>query len=145
MELKSLSKNFDVVILDTASGIEEGTLQLLLKSDEIILVTTPEPTSVMDGYVIFKLLKANGCKATSNVIVNKCFNKKEAFEAYHNLKKATKHFLKKDINLLGEISFSEDVVKSIQSQSLIKQNPDSHGIFDQITQISSKLKITTIG
>ena len=145
LDLKQLTTKFDLILLDTSSGIENGSLQLLLKSDQIVLVTTPEPTSVMDGYVIFKMLKANGCTASSNVIVNKCFSSEEAIEAFENLEKATKHFLNKDLNFLGEITFSEDVVRSIQAQNLIIQTAKSPNICSQINQISSKLKITTLG
>jgi flagellar biosynthesis protein FlhG len=144
-DLKQLSMKFDLILLDTSSGITNGSIQLLLKSDQIILVTTPEPTSVMDGYVIFKLLKANGGNIPSSVIVNKSFNEKEAIEAFQNLEKATKHFLNKDLDYLGEITFSADVVRSIQEQNLIIQTSKSPSICHQIKQISSKLKKTTLG
>ena len=119
IDFRNLANQFDVIILDTSSRIENDLLQILLKSDEIILVTTPEPTSVMDGYAINKLLKNNGSETSVNVIVNKCFNEKEALEAFENLEKATKHFLQREITYLGRVSFSEEIVRSIQSQSLL--------------------------
>lgn len=144
-DLKAIADNYDVIIFDTASGIENGTLQVLLKSDEIIIVTSPEPTSVMDAYVIFKLLKSYNSKVRKNVIVNKCFNKNEAQEAFENLEKATKHFLKSDIFFLGELSFSEEVVKSIHNQAPLMLSENSPQIAAQIENISSKLRIPTNG
>lgn len=144
-ELRKLSNMYDMIIIDTASGIENGTLQVLLQSDEIILVTSPEPTSIMDAYVVFKMLKNNGSKIKKNVIINKCLEKKDAPEAFENLEKATKHFLKANINYLGEISFSEEAVRSIKNQIPLLQTENSCKIADQIKQISSKLKITTTG
>lgn len=144
-ELRRLSQHFDIILLDTASGIENGTLQLLLNSDEIILITTPEPTSVMDGYAINKLLKNHGSNTEVNVIVNKCFEENEAVEAFENLQKATEHFLKKEIQFLGGISFSEEIIRSIQSQTLIVNSPKLDKIHRQIDKISSKLKIPTFG
>jgi flagellar biosynthesis protein FlhG len=144
-EIRNSDKDFDIVIIDTSSGIEKGTLQLLLNSDEILLITTPEPTSVMDGYVINKLLKNNGSNASVRVVVNKCFNQEEASEAFENLANATKHFLQKEISFLGDISFSEDVIRSIQSQSLIMKNTKNSKIQAQISKISAKLKIPAIG
>ncbi len=144
-ELKELSNSYDVILFDTSSGIENGTLQLLLKSDEIILVTSPEPTSVMDAYVIFKLLKSNGSQKNASVIVNKCFNNNDALEAFDNLEKATKHFLKTEINYLGGLSFSKDVIRSIQDQTPLMYSNESSNISAQIKQISSKLRKATIG
>jgi len=144
-ELGLLSRNYDFIIFDTASGIENGTLQLLAHSDQVILVTSPEPTSVMDGYVIFKLLKNMGIKTIINVIVNKCLNQSDGDDTYKNLAKATEHFLKIDINYLGKLSFSDEVLRSIQNQNLLTKNDKSSHISEQIGQITSKLKNPTIG
>lgn len=144
-DLKKMPQDYDIILLDTSSGAENSIIQLLLNSDEIIFVTSPEPTSVMDAYVIFKLLKSNGANVKANVIVNKCFTKRDAQEAFENLEKATKHFLKMDINYLGELSFSEDVVRSIQNQAPIIQSLKVNLVSNQIKAISSKLRIPTIG
>lgn len=144
-ELRILSENYDVIFLDTASGADQGTIQILLKSDEIILVTTPEPTSVMDAYVIFKLLKNNGSKVIRNVVINKCFKEGEAEEAFGNLEKATNHFLKTEINYLGKITFSKNIIASIQSQNPIINTKNSSEISNQFTAIINKLRIPTSG
>ena len=144
-DLKKLSQCYDIILLDTSSGAENTLIQLLLKSDEIIFVTSPEPTSVMDAYVVFKLLKSYGSNIKANVIVNKCFTKHDAQEAFENLEKATKHFLKMDINYLGELNFSEDVVRSIQNQTPIIQSLKVNTVSNQIKSISSKLRIPAIG
>lgn len=144
-ELRILSGKYDIIVLDTASGADQGTIQLLLKSDEIILVTTPEPTSVMDAYVIFKLLKSNGSQVIKNVVINKCFKTDDAEEAFGNLEKATNHFLKTEINYLGELSFSEEIIKSIQAQNPIVNTENTSKISNQFAAIINKLRIPTTG
>ena len=144
-ELRILSENYDIILLDTASGADQATIQLLLKSDEIILVTTPEPTSIMDAYVIFKLLKSNGSSIPKNVVINKCLKTGEATEAFGNLEKAIKHFLKTEINYLGELSFSEEIIKSIQAQNPIVNTESTSKILHQFTAIINKLRIPTTG
>lgn len=144
-DIRNLSRSYDVVILDTSSGAENGIIQTLLKSDEIILVATPEPTSVMDAYVIIKLLKSNGADLKANVIINKCITPQNSQEAFENLEKAISHFLKMSVNNLGSISFSADAMKSIQNQNpLVESNPTSE-LSTQFSQILSKLRIPTIG
>ena len=144
-ELKSISDQYDFIIVDTASGIDSGSLNILTNSDEIILVTTPEPTAVMDGYVILKMLKSNGANNSVNIIINKCLDEADATNTFENLDKAAKHFLKKELSLLGEISFSEDVVRSIQNQSLLKLESKKKKVSAQIEEISSKIKKQTNG
>jgi len=144
-DLKNVSPKYDLIIIDTASGINSGTLQVLLKSDEVILVTSPEPTCVMDAYVIFKMLINYGGNNTQSVIVNKIFDISEGKNTFKNLEMATKHFLKNDIKYLGEISFSQDVIKSIQEQSLFVKAESNTIISDQIRQICNKLRIPAIG
>lgn len=144
-DLNILAKKYDIILIDTGSGIDSGTLQLLLKSDEIILVTSPEPTSVMDAYVIFKMLKNFGSQPTANIVINKCLKSSDGGETFENLKKATNHFLKLDIEFMGEIDFSTEIIQSIRDQKpVIESNPTSK-VAKQIQNISSKLKIPAIG
>lgn len=52
-ELDSLA---DVVIIDTGAGISDAVMEFLVASGEILLVTTPEPTSITDSYSLLKAL-----------------------------------------------------------------------------------------
>ncbi|MBK7980572.1 MAG: AAA family ATPase [Ignavibacteriae bacterium] len=144
-ELRIISPKYDYIFFDTSAGVNKSMLHLLNYSDDVIIVTSAEPTSVMDGYVIIKMLKNFGYKSKINVIVNKTFEENEGFTAFENLQKASDHFLKLGINYLGEISFSKEVVKSIQNQIPIVKSNNSSGITSQINQIASKIKIQTIG
>lgn len=144
-ELKNISIQYDFIIVDTASGIDSGSLNILINSDEIILVTTPEPTAVMDGYVILKMLINNGANNSINVIINKCFDGNEAIKTFESLEQAVKHFLKKEISYLGKINFSQKVIQSIQDQLPFKQASKNSKIINQIEKITSKFKKQTNG
>ncbi len=144
-DLHRISSKYDYVIFDTASGISKPTIQLLNNSDEIIIVSTPEPTSVMDAYVVVKMLKSSGFSSEINIIVNKCANKIEGQSAFDNLEKAVSHFLKSKVNFLGELIYSQSVVKSIQNQFLLLSSDNSSEISHQLHHISSKITIPTIG
>ena len=144
-ELKNLSSEYDYILVDTPSGIENGILNFLVNSHEVILVVTPEPTSIMDSYVILKLLKLNGAKNSLKTIVNKCFTKEEGSVTFNNLEKAVKHFLKINVNYLGEIDFSEKIVKAIQNQTIVNLHKDSSKISKQVRKISLSLQKQTIG
>lgn len=144
-DLRKLNKKYDIIILDSASGIERSTLDILLNSDEVILVASSEPTSVMDGYVVLKMLKSYGGNKSVNVIINKCLDEKDGIEAYDNLQKAANHFLRTEIKYLGMVSFSESVIRSIKNQSPLLLSDENSSITNQFNQIHSKLRIPTIG
>jgi flagellar biosynthesis protein FlhG len=144
-ELKIISSNYDYLLIDTASGISNSTLQILNHSDEIILVTTSEPTSVMDAYVIIKMLKSMENSSLVNIIVNKTFELNEGIIAFENLNRAVTHFLKFNINYMGNIPFAAEVVKSIQNQSLLLKLEKYSPVALQIKEITSKINIPAIG
>ena len=104
-----------------------------VKSDFVILLTSPEPTAIMDSYVVVKLLKESSIDLQKFVVVNKSSDKEEAENSFQNLSTAVKHFLKDNIMYLGKISFDAFVHKSIINQELLCRNylesPASKEIF----------------
>ena len=124
--LDKLKEKYDFVIIDTASGGQKELINLLNFSDVNIIVTSPEPTAVMDAYVMVKLLNNEKYKGKKFIIVNKCTNEEEAETAFNNIKTAADYFLKENVELLGYLEFDEKVFHSITKQQfLTAQNPSS--------------------
>jgi flagellar biosynthesis protein FlhG len=117
--LDKVADRYDYILIDTASGAGAGLIALLAKVDFNIIVTTPEPTAVMDAYVLAKLLKVNGGAGKKLVIFNKCLNNEAGNTGYNNLQNACSHFLGENIELLGSISYDQEVMKSIMEQKLL--------------------------
>lgn len=55
-KLKELETLTDIIIIDTGAGISDSVLEFVAASQEVILVTTPEPTSITDAYALLKAL-----------------------------------------------------------------------------------------
>lgn len=121
-ELQKVSNRYDYIFLDTGSGIGEDVLSFIRASSTIILVVTPEPTSIMDAYVILKTLKHSGSDAQKFVLVNKASNSDDGLNAFNNLNNASLHFLKEGIKLIGIVEYDNCVVESIMGQQLLLQN-----------------------
>lgn len=122
--ISRVEENYDFIFIDTASGAGPGLISLLGKSDVNVIITTPEPTSVMDAYVLVKLLKVNGYKGEKLVVFNKCLDRQAGETGYNNLQNACSHFLGEGINLLGLIHYNPEVMQSILDQKLlITENP----------------------
>ena len=118
-ELKSLSNRYDYILIDTSSGIGEQHFTILNLSDILILVTTPEPTSVMDAYVVLKMIESRYIKIQKNLIINKVNSTESGKTTFENLKKISLHFLNNSFDLLGILSNEQAVSLAIESQKLI--------------------------
>ena len=138
-QINKIEQNYDYIFLDTAAGANENLLSLLSSSDFVVMVTNPEPTAVMDAYVVLKFLKSRECNSEKLVIVNKASDKGEGERTYQNLLTATGHFLNEKPEFLGTVQFSQEITKSIIAQKLlVKSNPNSK-ITKQITSLASKI------
>jgi flagellar biosynthesis protein FlhG len=117
--LGKIQDRYDYIFLDSSAGADDLILHQLMKSDYNIIVTSPEPTALMDAYVILKLLIENQSSAERFVIVNKCSDNDEGENAFINLSTAVNHFLKERVELLGTISYDNAAHKSIINQELL--------------------------
>lgn len=126
ISLNKVSARYDYIILDSSAGADEITLHQLIKSDYNLIVTSPEPTAIMDAYVVIKLLSSANSSSEKFVVVNKCLDENDAATAYANLTLAAKHFLGDSPEYLGAVSFDVEAHKSILNQQLlVSENPDS--------------------
>lgn len=122
--IRDLSYSYDFIILDVGAGASDETIHLLTQADRNIIITNPEPTAVMDAYVIIKSLNLKGVSSSKFIIVNKCYTSDEAVTTFNNLSKISQHFLKEKIALLGYVENDPMVSRAIMAQQLfLKMNP----------------------
>lgn len=117
--LQKIQHRYDYIILDSSAGADSVVLQQLIKSDYNLIVTSPEPTAVMDAYVVLKLLAERGSEAEKYILINKCTDSDEGENAFIKLSTAVNHFLKMKIELLGIVSYNSSAHKSIVNQELL--------------------------
>ena len=68
--VEALAPRFDRILLDTGAGISDVVLFAVSLADEVILVTTPEPTSMTDAYATVKILAAQQQRRHIRLVVN---------------------------------------------------------------------------
>lgn len=145
IQLNKIAPQYDFIILDSSAGADEITINQLSKSDYNIVVATPEPTSVMDAYVLLKFIFENTEVTKNYVVFNKSESKDDSDSAFQNLSTALRHFLKSEISLLGVIGYDRVVYKSIMEQViLIKSYPNSKSALEINELVIRLLKITQV-
>ena len=114
--LARLDTPIDIIIMDIGAGINDSIIQMVLASSETIIVTTPEPTSILDAYALVKTIVKYNKLHTIHVLVNKADNKKEAVRVADGFVEVVNRHLDKSINSLGLILFDYEVSQSIKRQ-----------------------------
>jgi flagellar biosynthesis protein FlhG len=106
----------DILIIDTGAGLGHAVMNFLKAADDIILVTTPEPTSLTDAYGLLKTLRTGEQPVFVNIVVNRVQREDDAREAYERLESAVRRFLNGSLNFLGWIYDDPHVGKAVMKQ-----------------------------
>lgn len=111
-----LDNYFDYIIVDTGAGINRTIKSFIDLSDDVIVVTTPEPTAIMDAYVLIKSIEKLNDR-NLYLIVNKVANHNEYINVYERLNNALINFLGITITDLGYIHEDAKISECIKAQN----------------------------
>lgn len=130
LNLAELDALADIIIIDTGAGISDAVLEFLVASREVLLVTTPEPTSITDSYSLLKALnnhgRYNGELTQIKVVTNKVGSIEEGRQLYNKLNAVVSRYLKIPISFVGVIPEDSQLVKAVMQQTPISlQNPNA--------------------
>ncbi|MGE5654601.1 MAG: MinD/ParA family protein [Bacillota bacterium] len=114
--LDALDELYDFILIDTGAGIGKAVLGFVLAAHEIIVITTPEPTSITDAYATIKAVCNRRQDAEIRLVINRVANPVEAQQAYDKIRMAAERFLGVGIPLLGSIPDDPCVVKAVMAQ-----------------------------
>ena len=124
--LDAMHNDFDFVLIDTEAGISENVTYFNTAAQEILVVTTPEPTAITDAYALMKLLSNQYHEKHFNLIVNFINSEEEALDVYRKLTMVANRYLDISIDYMGSIPRDRQMVEAIRRQKvLVELYPDS--------------------
>lgn len=128
--LAELDAIADTVIVDTGAGISDAVLEFLVASGEILLVTTPEPTSITDSYSLLKALNRHPRflekETRIKMIANRVEKSEEGKTLYHKLNSVVSRYLKIPMEYLGEVPEDTQLSKAVMQQTPVSlANPQA--------------------
>lgn len=142
-KLAELDQLADIIIVDTGAGIGNSVLEFVASSEEVLLVATPEPTSITDAYALLKSLNKNSsyhrAKTVVNLIANQVRNAGDADELHEKLGIVVSKFLNIDIEFLGAIPYDDNMSKAILRQEPVVLSAPSSAAARSILEIASKI------
>lgn len=117
-ELESLA---DIIIIDTGAGISDSVLEFVASSAEVLLVTTPEPTSITDSYALLKALNIRNGYEKDNTVVKVVANRVSSYEEgknlFNKLSVVVNKFLNINLEFLGIVPQDDNISKSVMQQN----------------------------
>ena len=111
-----LDKIADFILVDTGAGLSENVMSFVMAADEILLVTTPEPTSITDAYALIKTVSNRDKNKKIKVIVNRAESINEAYDISNKLVLVAEKFLDLRLEPMGFILQDDAVIKAVKKQ-----------------------------
>lgn len=116
----------DYLLIDTAAGISTNVLHFLLSAPEIVVVSAPEPTAIVDAYAVIKIVLAEEPGKTIRVLINSVSDEEESREVFRQINSVVKRFLNREVIYLGHIERDPHVLKAVRNQALVTHSyPDA--------------------
>lgn len=134
-----LNTSYDIIIIDTPAFNSEQVLQCCNIADLICLVVTDEPTSLLDGYGLLKILLSYISNEYMTILINNVIDVDDAEDISQKLNMATEKFLNTQIDQLGFLPYDREVRQSILKQELYSDIYTDTELINSFEEISNNI------
>lgn len=121
--VNELNELADFIIIDTGAGISDQVLEFVMASPEVLLVSTPEPSSLTDSYSLLKALYRNPNfseeETTIHVVTNRVTSQEEGQAIYDKVNSVVSQFLHGSLNYLGMIPQDAALERAVRQQKTV--------------------------
>jgi flagellar biosynthesis protein FlhG len=147
--IEQVAPRFDRIILDTGAGISDVVLYAVSLADEVLVVATPEPTSLTDAYATIKVLATQQQRHAVRLVVNQTSRAGEGRVIRGQLQQVVDRYvtpLMKDttlpikLDLLGEIPTDPAVREAVQRRQLLLEAMPGCAAARGIGAVADKLR-----
>jgi len=130
----------DYIIMDTGAGVNKSVLGFIACCEDLVIVTTPEPTSLTDAYSLLKAVKHFNIKNTARVIINRSLDNNEADLTFNKFNNAVTKFLGMKLDYLGKISEDKKLTHAVREQQPVIVSYPNSQVAQDINSIASKIE-----
>lgn len=125
-ELCAMEECSDFMIVDTAAGIAGNVIGVLRAATEVVIVTTPDPTAVVDAYATIKVLHQHAPQKLIWIVVNDVVGVGDAEQVFTQLATAAQRFLNRRLNHLGTVPRDSQLAEAVREQTpVVDYAPDA--------------------
>lgn len=125
-KVRKMDERLDYLLIDTAAGIAENVSGIVAAASEVVVVVTPDPTSIVDAYATIKVVLRRSPGKAISVIVNNIIGIGDAEQVYQSINAAVHGFLDHHLNFLGMVPHDGLVQEAIRKQvPVVRYAPSS--------------------
>jgi flagellar biosynthesis protein FlhG len=115
-ELSAMESESDFLIIDTPAGIGHNVTSVMHASTAVMIVTTPDPTAVVDAYATLKVLHRESPAKPVWLVINDVVGIGDAEQTFAQIQAAAKRFLQHPIEHLGTIPRDPELAEAVRKQ-----------------------------
>ncbi len=128
-QVSALGPAYDVMLVDTAPGIDDNVLYLNSAAHQICVVVTPDPASVADSYALIKVLNQRCRENKFSIICNQVKDEADGRRLYERLDSVAKKFLYVGLDYAGSIPSDPMLRQATRAQQLVSRAyPDAPSV-----------------
>lgn len=127
------------LLIDIGAGMGPTVINFMLASSECIVITTPEPTAMMDAYALIKTIIGRKPEADIGVVVNMVRSKEEGLQVFHSMSMIAQQFLNHPLQYIGHLLTDPAVSKSVKTQSPFLLSHPGSPVSKCVREIALKL------
>ncbi|MGN7386797.1 MinD/ParA family protein [Sporosarcina sp. SAFN-015] len=113
---EQLQKEYDFILFDMGAGATQRSIELIIAVDEVIVISTTEPTSITDAYSMMKFICLKDPEKKFNIVSNRVTKHDDGNDAVTRLQYAMRKFLDKETSILGFLPEDAAVHKAVVAQ-----------------------------
>jgi flagellar biosynthesis protein FlhG len=137
--LDALEEQFDVVLIDTEAGISDNVTYFNVAAQDILVVTTPEPTAITDAYALMKLLSTQYHQKRFLLTVNSVRGADEGLDVFEKLTMVSGRYLDISLDYLGCIPFDRKMHDSVRKQQVMVDLFPDHKVAKAFVALAENL------
>ena len=138
-QLDLLDQKFDFILIDTAAGISSNVMSFNQMAQEVIVILSPDPTSLADAYATIKVLATSYGVTEFHVIVNNTQNASHGKSLFQKLEKICQRFLKIPIQHMGTLSADPHLVQASRNQQVVVKHFPKAKVSQEIQKIAESV------
>jgi flagellar biosynthesis protein FlhG len=142
----AVKPRFDVILIDTGAGISDVVLYAVSMAHEVIIVATPEPTSMTDAYATIKVLSAQQGREQLHLVVNQVVRSGDGRAICQQLQQVVERFVQAPngvvprLSFLGDVPLDSSVREAVQKRQLLLELHPGSAAAQGVVQVATRLQ-----
>lgn len=137
--LGQLEEQADIILIDTGAGISPNVLSFTRAADQVLVVTTPEPTAITDAYAVIKVLHREGYDRRVSLLVNQTRYGGEGRAVQQRIAAVARQFLGVTVYEAGSVPSDEQVSLSVRRRTPFVLSSPRCPAAVAVTQLATRL------